>query len=585
MVADAGNSYTPTSAADMANAANAGKTAYLTNTFSLASTTLAANQILVPNGGAITGTGINLNGARFVINGSRGFATSARFTTRYSECLTPELFGAASLSDDKQAIEAMLINGDYGKNASGGNYIVGSQTLLTVSPRRIFNWIGNNSKIACTYQPPGNYDFVYEFNGLGLKICDMEFDGQDISDSGIQVQNAEVFYLENFHLHNFMGDGVTERSIGLAFYFNSTITTDFNIYNSLFHNFETPDDGNVGNAGGTTRALWFIMEDTSVSTADIDIQDTTFHAAYAEGEGIHFYPNSGDQMDHQVYLKINNCTFYDNSRRDIKAQTSGLRITNSDFTKINSASTWGERTTTSVGAALGDVVSPTQWGRNILIKGNTFQGYAGDDTPYSSYVSLSNASGAIIEDNVFTRPKAGPYGNIAYQNKIENSIIRNNTFTNGGIQGGDNIDDYGRLTVEDNTFIYNDYWIGYPSHIINVAGTPYTIRNLTFQNNNVTINFDQSYSDDWFKGIIGTRPGWNTTFDDILIDNNNITYQGTYKTGVPFLFTDYNFGATNTISNHSVTGITATGAFEIGGTAGFTNTNNTDGSGNPLTVE
>ena len=584
VVANAGNSYTPTSAADMANVANAGKTAYLTNTFDLTGTTLAANQILVPNGGAITGVSINLNGARFVINGNRGFAASARFTSIYNECLTPELFGAASLSNDKTAIEAMIINSNYGKSAAGATYVVSSQTVITTS-QRVFNWIGNGSKISSTYEPPGNYDLLYEFDGLGLNICDLEIDGNDITDSGIQMLNAPSLYLEDFHLHNFYGDGITERAIGIAFYYDSNVTNSIRVYNSTFNNFETLDDDIIGNGNGVTRGFFLVMRDTSIDTGIIEFEGCEFYSNYAEGEGIHIYPESGDEMDHEILVKINDCDFWDNSRRDIKAQSGGLQVTNSRFTKILSTSDWGDDTTTSIGVALGDVVSATQYHRNAIIRGNTFNAAMGDTEPKSSYVSLSNVSGGIIENNIFNRPKAGPYANVSYQNKVENTVIRNNIFMNGGIQASDNIDDYGRLTVENNTFTYNEYWIGYYNTLINPGGTPYTIRNLTFQNNDVTINFNQSYSATWFKGIVGTRPSWNTTYDDILITNNNIIYQGIYKTGVPFLFTDYNFGSSNTISNHSVIGITATGAFEIGGTAGFTNINNTDGSGNPLTIE
>ena len=56
-------SYTPNSAADVANPSNANKVAIITNSFDCTGCNWAPGQVIDPNGGAITGSNINLNGA------------------------------------------------------------------------------------------------------------------------------------------------------------------------------------------------------------------------------------------------------------------------------------------------------------------------------------------------------------------------------------------------------------------------------------------------------------------------------------------------------------------------------------------
>ena len=102
-----GDEYTPASVADLANPANAGRTAIISNTFDISGATLAPNQILVPSGGALSGTDIDLNGAQIVLNHEQLFDEDARFTSSYEGCLSPEHFGAAASPEDSGAFEAV----------------------------------------------------------------------------------------------------------------------------------------------------------------------------------------------------------------------------------------------------------------------------------------------------------------------------------------------------------------------------------------------------------------------------------------------------------------------------------------------
>ena len=582
-----GDEYTPTSSADLTNVSNAGRTAIISNSFDITGAILAANQIIVPSGGILTGTGINLNGASFVINDQQAFATSVTFTSRYTGCLRPETFGAGNASNDQPALVTVLTQCDYISNSAGATYTI-------TSASRTIKWIGNNSKIEVLASAEGSNLYILKFNTNRPEICNLELDGNDIGDLGIEI-NGSDFYLEDVWIHNlYRENGSPSYGIWQK---NWDVDTcrDTRIYNCKINNISSLDDGIIGNGDGSTRAILISIVDmvnTSLQSSTVwEIRDSEIHDIIDEGDGIHFQGTSAaSSQEHDVLWVIDNCNFYDNTRRDIKAQTSGLHITNSFFGKISPQNpNYQSAPAGSVGASLLDDNAPGSNQVNVYIGYNTFYYRSPSDPPAGPgdfSLAITRSENAIVEYNTFNKPITWAANNILLGRYNHNLIIRENNFTNGGIAFSSGMSASSpSIKVFNNTFNTNNFGGGYQhATFINPGYTNPNIDGLNIYDNTINIDFSGSNTNRWV-GILGTRSGDSTTWDNITINNNDITFTGANKANKPFINISGNFGSTNTISNHIVTGITATGAFQITGIKNFTNTSNTDENSNLLTVQ
>jgi len=589
------DTYTPINAADMSNATNAGKVAIITNSFSVANTTFAAGQIVQPNGGILTGTGININGARFLINNSQAFAPTARFVTRYTECLSPEIFGADIATADQDAIEAMYLNADMGINKANTIYNISDNTSFPTEVRT-FKWSGNNATIENSFVSESNSVYLYDWTNTRVEICDLNIDGNLLTNLAINIDNSD-FYMENVKIRHFQGpDGGRSRGVNHVFY--SETGRDTRLYNCEFGDFQIEGGQTlITTGGGATRALLVILESVNFDPTNIiyEVRDSNMYSTYGEGDAIHWFPVRDADQDNQIRLLVDGCTFSDNTRRDIKTQGGKLTATNNTFTKISSTSPWATLDdgsyiqTVNVGVSLRDNVSSTEYHRNAYIANNTFKLADGDEEGWSSYLGISHTLNTIVENNIFTRPKAGPFNAVAFSAKNPGLIIRNNQMTNVGISAANStptIPD-GNIIIENNTFDYTAYWGAWQMAIIQGGVTSAVVRDIIFQNNTVNVDFPTSSSTTNFKGIIGTRDGWsNVGFLNNVITNNTVTYTGSFSTNARFSYFAGNFGNTNTISNHVVNGITASGAFEVlGSDQSFISTNNTNNLGQTLTKQ
>lgn len=599
VVANVGNSYTPTSAADLANAANSGKTAYLTNTFSLTGTTLAANQILVPDGGAITGTGIVLNGAQFVINNSSGFASSARFTTLYGGCLTPELFQAAVSSNDVQSFEAMILNSNYGIN-QGSAYTV-STGNTGISRSGTFNWSGIGSKIDCSYKNGSTESYLFQFTDFRLEICDIEFDGNSdinasLSSDSLFKFTRGTYAFDGIEVHHFSAD-LGARIVIVNMLLDETQDTFSTVTDSEFHDLNVIGDGVFGGGGagdGNGIGRVFLIQPTNFNSSSggstVFTRTKMYNVTGEAADPVHFTVAS--IYDHSYRLFFEDCDFWGNSRRDIKMQNSGLTITNSRFTRISQAKL--DALNTAVGATLtggGRAYQPTgaialttndnpnssEYHIAPVISNSVFDTA---DELVSTHISLGGVRDAIITGNTFSGGVHGSSAVFSVNGKQLNNLVDNNTFTNTNLILFGECDNTGYTTFSNND-INEAITNGDQSAIMRSSLSTVTFGNVKIDSNTFNLTFSNAWGN--FYGVLGSHLSGNT-IKRLSFINNTVNYLG--NPGLEhFMEVEGNLDNTNIIQNNTVPGISRIGAFDIVGSSTFVNTNNVDGSGNPLTVQ
>ena len=139
---EGGNSYTPNSSLDIENVENAGKTAVISNSFDCTGCTFAANQLIIPSGGSISGTNINLNGGYIDEVYNQAFSSSATFSQVYEDSwLSPEVFGgnANDATDDSSAITSLMKNVKFAKLSTSGTYIKNTPEFVSRQGDFIFD--------------------------------------------------------------------------------------------------------------------------------------------------------------------------------------------------------------------------------------------------------------------------------------------------------------------------------------------------------------------------------------------------------------------------------------------------------------
>lgn len=569
------NTYTPTSASQIASSENAGKVALISSSFSVANTTFAADQIIVPDNGILDGTNINLNGAKIIANHEQAFASSARFSSRYADCLTPELFGAAITINDADAIEAMVVNGNQGINQEGGTYTVASPKTFTSSPKRTFRWYGNDSIIRANFASISRATNVFSFNGVRAEISDWTLDGQDLAGQAMYITNADFLY-DNIVIKNFLGQTAGARASGVHVdLYTNNGGNDFKILNSKIHDIESPNDGGAAAASLSISRAVLISYRNTTQPASLLFKDSEFHAIHGvDGDALHFF-ELDNNFQHDVQAVIDNSTFWNNSRRDIKAHMSNVKIRNSTFTKLDPSHPKATSPTVSVGFGVtGDTQTANMWVDGAEVTNSTFNAVG---TNAKGLLGLTSARNGIIKGNTFNYAQVTNNGAVLIDNRQQGNVIEDNTFVNGGIILGVN-GDQGYTTVNNNNFTFN------------VSGNPQSAvirnslfaginRNINFINNNVTLNFANLAGN--FYGILGAHLTGMKNINMNIADNN-INYTGN-TTGQKFMEVGGDFSAGNTVQNNLVNGIDPVGAFQILGASNFTNVNNVDGNGNPLT--
>lgn len=468
---------------------------------------------------------------------------------------------------DASAIEAMVVNGERGINAPNASYKFNTQIFF--SGNRTFKWSGNHANIETTLVLKGG-QYVFNTTKMRMEVCDLNIDGKNVVGRWWKVTESDL-YVNNMEIKNLRG-AIKTRGIAIHIVLDSRFGKDFKIYNSRLHNIGSPPDGGAAAASQSiSRAVWVSYENTenpvNIHFDRCEIYNVTGTAA----NGVHFFEKD-NRFDHDVEVLIENSKFWGNTRRDIKAHQSNVKVRNCEFTKL--APEKAKSATVSVGFGVtGDTQTKDMWVVGAEVSDCTFSAPEGSK---SAFLGITSARGAIVKNNQFSFAKPSVNNAVLIDNRQDGNLIENNIFTNAGIMLG-KMGDQGTTTVRNNTFNYKIV-DGTQAAVIRNSLSAGINRNLLFTKNKITLDFIRGAGN--FYGRFGAHLTTMKNINIQLIDNK-ITYTEPGKENQVLI----NFDGTNTIKDNLVTGITTKGAFKIKGNAGFVNTNNRDENGNILTVK
>lgn len=621
---------------DITNPANAGKTAIISNTFTI-SGNMAANQIIVPQGGLMSGTNIGWNNCTVAINHQRAFNSSARFSSLYPEskgCLFPELFGGGTNVNNANAIEAMILGAECGYNKTSVIYPI--ESPKTFSRGDIFKWNGNNSTINCDYTDSGVSVYMLSFTGGGsVEITDLVLDGlsNHVYSSlvvgckrGLNIYDTNLS-LDNVTFQNFLSStgAIQDRAVAVRIDTDFTTGDTYNIYNCNFYDIACYGEGTVATSSltGISKAIWATYRDIvkNVTTGSFDFDNLKLNGILGDdADGIFFsssYQGGAGKYIHNIQINVSNSEFRNCARRFVKGIESNITYDTNVYYSMSP---------TQVAEGLGNVypansikdgkdvsgqrvpytptssctfgaasVSPSDsFSYDGIMKDCTFYGH--EDGMVQSFTGGSQFKNIIYENNNFL--SAGidhPYGAISFGDKTgakyDGVIIRNNNFENCGIAfsiladlaaEGWTAQHPKGISIESNTFDMTVINTGGTIRgVITVGRADAVIRDSWFTNNILNFNYLDPYSN--FGGILGLR--WaGITFAGLFIEDNvlNLTGQTTNQKLVNVLG---NFGAGNSIKNNVANGMTATNAIKIDGTQNFENVNNKNDNNETLTIQ
>ena len=575
------NVHTPTSAAELSDPANAGKVAILSGTFDLGDTKLAAGQILVPNGGALTGENVDLNGATIINNGKAAFAPSFRFSALHKAgCLSPELFGAGATGDDADAIEAMIVNGERAISAANAEY--NFNTGKKFDRGGVFKWNGNSARIESKYSS-GSGQYLMTWEGTRHEICDLEIDGNDTTERLMKVVKSD-FYIDGVDFHHFRTEQTDERAINYWVHLYTESGSDFKIYNSKLHDVKAAASSlDPLVVTGITRQLWFSYYETD-KPAKIHIKNSEIYNTQSNnGDGIHLFGVNND-FDHQVNALIEDSKFWGNLRRDIKMQTEGLQVHRCEFTKSKANETlpYGGKTATSIGISLMDALGPSDFHDRAEVIDSKF---TNAELNNSMYVALHHARGAVVRGNTFelSEPLVSGAG-VSIQAKQSGNIVENNTFKNTGVYVAGTESTSKPSTIRNNQFSWTIKTAttgnGYFGSIFRNWSSNLPTRDVVIESNTATIDVVNASGAFW--GFFSANAGASS--QNVAVRSNTVTFTGN-SSSQKFMYVKGDFGSSNEVKDNVVNGINVAGAFHIEGDKSFQNVNNTDGAGKSLTVQ
>nr|WP_299067223.1 Calx-beta domain-containing protein [uncultured Allomuricauda sp.] len=570
--AGGGSQYNPTSSADIENPSNAGRTAVITNSFDCTNCTFASGQTIIPSGGTITGTNINLNGACIIDDFSQVFSTSTTFSEVYvASRISPEAFGATAndSGDDTASLNALIRQCAYAIGSPNGSYIKNSPTNYSRSGT--FNWDMNGAKVEVT--STSNYrmaqvsvDAVFDFTNLSPTIFNGEFDGNDIYGRFFYLHGQDHFVFNNLWVHDLYSPNAI-RAVAFRFSINADASgfSSGEFKDNLIEDVVAQGDGNYNDAGGIAKAWWYTLSGMSSSTTFNVVYENNVVRNIIGDDAEGFYAIGGASVSHNGSFSFDNEDYRYCTRRAMKLCVSNVEIQNSYFEEIpesmfNAAQQMGSMIdffSTSSGNLI----------ENIRVHDNTIRTVPGNNAHYY-LLAVTDAKDVIIEDNIFTTENLHTYGTIrlgsntaTYSGDLQDIIIQNNTLNNGYVQAMLYYDPINAIDVNTNTFNFTST-LGYQVGAFRFYGSG-TKGNVDFVDNDININMGSASG---VNGVISSD-SQVTGVVDFNIDNATVTISN----AVPvrsFGYLQSNFNNTNTIQNSTIIGDVGTGAVDVTGTGG-----------------
>ena len=534
-----GNSYTPTVAGDLSNGSNAGRTAIISNSINLTGVTLAAGQTLVPDGGILSGTGINLNGSFINNDFTALFNTSTTFSSVYTlSRLSPESFGAVSgdATDDNDAIDALINQSQYAIGTLNGNYRKEQPSNYTRSGT--FDWDMNGATVETTNSSNfaiNSFDTDYLFNMINLapRIYNGEFDGNgDVGYAAggrlFWLRGQPSWYFADLYIHDYHA---TSNARGMAFRINAYPQRDgFTLgefYRNTIDEIESDSDGIFNNVNGLSKGVWLSLYEDG--TANVYFEGNTItNIRGDDGEAVYVDPQGASKVNN-VHFYFENETYKYAVRRQIKTTVSNVHINNCYF----EAPTYTQQFNGQAVTMLGIFSTSAANLINIDVTNNQFVNTGPNQM---SGMVVTEIDGGIITGNTFTYGSVINYnglgfgsGDSSYDGVIRNMTVNNNTFVNAGIDFYSNFDvQNGSLIIENNNFTYNNNSIN-PGAYVGVLrysryGGGLVNEPVIFRNNSITYSISGSYG--LFLGVLAAQ---FNSIGNLTLDNVNINY----TTGTP----------------------------------------------------
>lgn len=589
-----GPMYSPTSASDVAELANTGATIVLTDSFDCTDCTFAPDQTLIPSGGVISGTGIDLNGACIVDDFSVAFASDVRFVSPYSNSrLSPEIFGAVSGDDldDSAAIDALVVNAEYAIGAADGVYVKNQPS--TYDRMGVFDWDMNGCRVEITSAASFrltqvSVDAVFDITTLSPRIRNGEFDGNELYGRLFYLHGQPEFSFNDLWVHDLYSPSPIRA---VAFRFSIDVEesgfTSGEFRNNRIENVVSEGNGNFNDTDGISKAWWYSMSGVEPTTTYSVVHQGNVvrniigddaEAFYAiQGGGTHTHSGTW-LLDDEDY---SHCT-----RRAVKFCLSNVTIQNSRIEEIPNDLF---RSAQQMGSMV-DFFSTqsTNLLENITVTGNTIRTVDGAAGHYH-FISLTEIDGALIANNTIEMTNLENYagvrlgsGTSSYRGVLRNVEIRDNDFHNAGVQLLTQYAPDGQVIVRDNTFDYtydtSDNW-GANQAALRCTNTSGTRGNIDFIGNTITV--DTANNTSLFNGVIFSQ---GSQYVNTRIEGVTIRYVDAGVTR-PFGYIQGNFDASNSIASSRLEGAPGTGALVVDGSAGVVITDSFGDGSTPITVE
>nr|WP_299381529.1 hypothetical protein [Allomuricauda sp.] len=582
--------YTPESAADLADPAHTSFKAIISKSFTCDGCTLAPNQTIEPAGGVISGSNINLNGAYIENTYKQAFSPNAEFSSVYEGSrVSPEAFGAVSGDnvDDNDAIDALINNCALAIGAKDGSYIKNRPS--NYRRNGIINWNLNGSEIKIT--SAANFrtgtvsvDAVFDMTNISPSFYNGEFDGTDAYGRLFYLHGQNHFSFRNLWVHNLYSPNAI-RAVAFRFSINAT-GSGFSygeFKNNLIEDIVAQGDGNYNDTHGIAKAWWYSFSGMTSSTSfDIVYQNNVVRNIIGDdAEG--FYAIGGANVSHNGKFTFDNEDYRNCTRRAIKVCVSNVEIKNSYFEEIpqsmfNSAQQMGSMVdffSTSSGNLI----------ENIWIHDNVIRTVPGNNAHYY-LLSVTDAKNVTIENNTVTMENTGNYGGIRlgsntsiYSGALQNVKIRNNVLNNCYVNTMTKYAPVNNQPIEiDNNEFNFTSTLG-----VDVAALRFSAGNgahgyINFTNNDINVNMGSP------NGINGVLASNGVDVVGVTLDNVSVTYSNG-SSARPFGYLRGSLNNSNTIKNCSLEGASGTESLVVNGSQSAQITNSTDANGNPITMK
>lgn len=575
-----------TTLADLTGSTYTGQYVTIDAVINATGATFDSGIVLRAGTGYITGTNINLNGAGIEDGTGDIFAPTVTFSSVYTlSRLRPEVFGAVSgdATDDNDAIDALINNVQHATATLNGSYIKNEPSYYTRSGT--FDWDMNGAKVSTTSAASfntttTNIDYVFDFTNVNPYIYNGEFDGTDTYGRAIYMHAQQYYLFKDLYIHDYHAP-TTYRAAAIrgTFQIDDDIWDYGTIEGCTIENIIADGNGNYNDSpAGVSKGFYFTMQGGHLASTQYDAVFRNNVVRYIKGddaEAFYVIHQGGGSYNHDGEWWFHNEDYRYNTRRAMKVNISNVSIEKSYFEEVPdslyvSAQQMGSMVDIFSISTTSDIV-------DIVVKGNTIKGLDNQST-YYHLLSVTEVNGCIIANNTISMYDVENYaglrlgsGTSTYTGDLTNITIKNNTFNNCGLQWLTYYNPIDQLDVGFNTFNYD--WVngtnfGNQQAVMRTTNTTGTKGSVLFHDND--INILSTAGSSLFHGLLYSAGAAITNVDitDCTLDYSTVSLTNSVGWLVG------NFGATNSITNLTVTG-DASPTLNIDGTGGVVLSGNT----------